>query len=369
MFATKLQSLAYQKLIKPLVFKRDPETVHDGFTLLGRVIGGVWPFRALARRLYRYDNAMLEQDILGIHFKNPVGLSAGFDKNAQLTKAMAAVGFGFEEVGSITGESCAGNPKPRLWRLPKSKSLVVYYGLKNDGAEVISSRLKVVNFPLPIGISVARTNDASTVDLQAGINDYVKAFRAFTEIGQYFTVNISCPNTCGGEPFTTPDRLEPLLIELDKIPTSKPIFIKMPADISTSELDGLVAVCRQHRVHGFILSNLTKKRDRPELDQTEIANIDKGGISGRATFEASNALIEHLYRSTKGEFVIIGTGGIFCAADAYEKIRRGASLVQMITGMIYEGPQVIGEINRGLVDLLHRDGFKNIGEAIGSGVR
>jgi dihydroorotate dehydrogenase len=271
MFATKIQAWGYQNIVKPIIFRRDPEDVHDGFTFMGRVIGSIAPLRILARRNYRYDDAILEQDILGLHFANPVGLSAGFDKNAQLPKVMQAVGFGFEEVGSITGEPCSGNPRPRLWRLPKSKGLVVYYGLKNDGAEVLSKKLKNEKFPLPIGISVAKTNDASTVELQTGIADYVKAFKAFVDIGQYFTINISCPNTCGGEPFTTPERLELLMTELDKVATSKPIFIKMPVDLSTGELDGLVEVCKRHRVHGIILSNLTKKRDRPEIDQTEIA--------------------------------------------------------------------------------------------------
>lgn len=367
MFTTKIQAWGYQQIVKPIIFRRDPENVHDVFTFVGRVIGLVAPLRILTRLNYRYDDPMLEQDILGIHFANPVGLSAGFDKNAQLPKVMEAVGFGFEEVGSITGEPCAGNPRPRLWRLPKSKGLVVYYGLKNEGALEIADRLKNTKFPLPVGISVAKTNDASTVDVHAGIADYVKAFRAFVDIGQYFTINISCPNTCGGEPFTTPERLELLMTELDKITTSKPIFIKMPADLTTGELDGLVEVCKRHRVHGIILSNLTKKRDRPEIDQTEIAGITKGGISGKPTTDASLLLIEHLYKTTGNRFIIIGTGGIFTAEDAYEKIRRGASLVQMITGMIFQGPQVIGEINRGLAELLRRDGFKNIKEAVGSG--
>lgn len=369
MFATKIQAWGYQQIVKPIIFRRDPENVHDVFTFVGRVIGLVAPLRTLTRLNYRYDDPMLEQDILGIHFANPVGLSAGFDKNAQLPKVMEAVGFGFEEVGSITGEPCAGNPRPRLWRLPKSKGLVVYYGLKNEGALAIADRLKNTKFPLPVGISVAKTNDASTVDVQAGIADYVKAFRAFVDIGQYFTINISCPNTCGGEPFTTPERLELLMAELDKIATNKPIFLKMPADLTTGELDGLAEACKRHRVHGIILSNLTKKRDRPEIDQTEISGITKGGISGKPTSDASLALIEHLYKTTGNRFVIVGTGGIFTAEDAYEKIRRGASLVQMITGMIFQGPQVIGEINRGLAELLRRDGFKNMKEAVGSGVK
>ena len=179
-------------------------------------------------------------------------------------------------------------------------------------------------------------------------------------------VNVSCPNTCGGEPFVTADRLDALLARLDAIETRKPTFLKLPADLSTIELDAIVAVCDNHRVQGLILSNLTKKRDRATIDSAEIAVTDKGGISGKPSFDPSNELISHLWKTTGRRYVIVGTGGIFSAEDAYEKIVRGASLVQLITGMIFEGPQLIGEINRGLVRLLRRDGFKSIGEAVGT---
>jgi len=308
------------------------------------------------------------QTIGGIRFSNPIGLAAGFDKNAQLTRILPCVGFGFEEVGSITGEPCVGNPKPRLWRLPKSQGLVVYYGLKNDGCEAIAKRLRNEHFKFPVGVSVAKTNNSQTVDVQAGIADYEKAFRAFLDIGDYFTVNISCPNAFGGEPFSSPEKLDALLACLDTIETPKPIFLKMPADISTYELDALVAVADRHRVHGFVLTNLTKKRDRPEIVQDEIKGLDKGGVSGKPVYDASNKMISHLYKAVGKRYVIIGCGGIFSAADAYEKIRCGASLVQLITGMIFEGPQLIGEINCGLVRLLKRDGFSNISEAIGVAV-
>ena len=255
-----------------------------------------------------------------------------------------------------------------MWRLPKSQGLVVYYGLKNDGCEAIAKRLRGKKFEIPIGISVAKTNNQATIETEAGIADYEKAFLAIRDIADYITVNISCPNTFGGEPFTSPERLESLLSRLDKIETVKPIFVKMPADISTMELDTLIEVMTRHRVHGVIVSNLTKKRDRQEIDQDEIRNIDRGGISGKPTYCASNCLISHLFKTTGRRFVIVGVGGVFTAEDAYEKIRCGASLVQLITGMIFQGPQLIGEINRGLAKLLERDGLKNISEAVGAGV-
>ena len=366
MFATNIQRYLYRRVAKPVFFSRDPEEVHDAMTLFGTVLGASRGVRSILRFLYAYASPSLRQTVLGIEFPNPVGLSAGFDKDALLVDVLPAVGFGFEEIGSVTGERCEGNPKPRLWRLPKSKGLVVWYGLKNDGSAAVSARLRGRTFGIPIGTSVARTNDATTVETEAGIRDYEKAFRAFADIGAYTTVNVSCPNTCGGEPFATPERLDALLSRLDAIETRKPIFLKMPADISTGELDALVAVCDTHRVQGLILSNLTKRRDRATIDQAEVAVAGKGGISGKPVSDPSNELISHLWKTAGRRYVIVGTGGIFSAEDAYEKILRGASLVQLITGMIFEGPQLIGEINRGLVRLLRRDGFKNIAEAVGT---
>jgi len=357
--------------LKPIFFLQDPEKVHDRMTGIGSFLGKFSITRKIASWKFGYHSSMLEQDILGIHFHNPVGLAAGFDKNAQLTHILPSVGFGFEEVGSVTGEPCEGNPKPRLWRLPHSKALVVYYGLKNDGAEIISTRLAGKQFQFPVGVSVAKTNSPETVDTQKGIADYTKAFRLFAEknIGDYITINISCPNAYGGEPFADARKLDALLAEIRKISYIKPIFIKMPPDLSDRELDDIIAVARIYNIAGFISTNLTKDVRKMCLCDEEKAhyqrNIGKGGISGKAVEDLSNKQIAYLYKKTKKEFVIIGCGGVFTAEDAYRKIKLGASLLQVITGMIYEGPQLISEINLGLVRLLKKDGFKNISEAIG----
>ncbi|MEI7512480.1 MAG: quinone-dependent dihydroorotate dehydrogenase [Candidatus Uhrbacteria bacterium] len=366
MFLTSFERWAYANIAKPFFFRQDPEVVHDRMIEFGKRLGRYSFTQSLTKGLFSYQNPTLSQTILGIQFENPVGLAAGFDKNAELTNILPSVGFGFEEVGSITGEVCEGNPKPRLWRLPKSKGLVVHYGLKNDGCEAIATRLHEKTFSFPIGTSIAKTNSATTVELQAGINDYVKAFKAFTSIGSYFTINISCPNAFGGEPFADPIKLEALLAAIDPIPTTKPIFVKLTADISIPELDALVQVMNRHRVHGIILSNLTKRRDSDSIDQDELAQTGKGGISGKPVYDLSNNLISHLYRTTNKKYILIGVGGIFSAEDAYEKITRGASLVQLATGMIFQGPQLIGDINHGLVKLLQKDGFTNISEAVGT---
>lgn len=365
MFATFLERWTYQHIAKPFFFRHDPEETHDRMCAIGSKLGRFALTRSVVRGLFAFSHPSLEQTIAGIRFPNPVGLTAGFDKNAELTNIIPSVGFGFEEIGSVTGESCEGNPKPRLWRLPQSKGLVVWYGLKNDGCEMIASRLSGKTVSIPIGTSIARTNSPATVNDQAGIADYAKAFRAFIHIGDYTTINISCPNTCGGEPFTESHRLDALMTVLDAIPTSKPIFLKLPCDISINALDELVRVATRHRIHGFIVSNLTKRRDRPGIVPNEIVGKEKGGISGRPVFDPSNELITHLYRTVGSRFIIIGSGGIFSAEDAYEKICRGASLVQLATGMIFEGPQLIGEINRGLVSFLARDGYTTIAQAVG----
>ncbi len=353
----------YKNALKPLFFRVNPETIHDHMVRVGKLLGRYGISRYFTKALFSYQHPSLEQTLLGIHFKNPIGLAAGFDKNAELTDIMPAVGFGFQEVGSITGEACIGNQKPRLWRLKSSQALVVNYGLKNDGCEAIARRLRPKHFALPIGTNIAKTNCAQTCELDEGIADYVKAFSQFTAIGAYFTINISCPNAFGGQPFTEPARLDALLTQLDEIVTPKPIFLKLSPDISEENLEHILDVAMRHRIHGFICSNLTKNRDTPLIKEHPLP--EQGGISGKVVEPLANKLIADVYRHTKGKYIIIGCGGVFSADDAYRKIKLGASLVQLITGMIFEGPQLISSINQGLVALLKRDGFSTIAEAVG----
>jgi dihydroorotate dehydrogenase len=357
----------YVHILKPIFFIQDPEAVHDGMTRVGEILGNNAFTRRVTSVLFNYRNSILEQTVCGTKFKNPIGLAAGFDKDARLTQILPAVGFGFEEIGSVTGEFCEGNPKPRLWRLPKSRALIVYYGLKNNGAEEISKRLSTKKFSIPIGTSVAKTNSEKTNSTEAGVADYLKAYRLLADIGSYTTINISCPNAFGGQPFTDPEKLEQLLLEISKLPKTKPIFLKMPPDLSLENVDRIIELARRFKIDGFICTNLTKDRIDADIRAKIKENLptDKGGISGKVIQKLSDDLIKYIYAKTKGEFVIVGCGGIFSTEDAYRKIRLGASLLQLITGMIFEGPQLIGEINRGLVVLLKKDGYKNVSEAVG----
>jgi dihydroorotate dehydrogenase len=315
---------------------------------------------------FDYKNPVLDQKISGIKFENPVGLAAGFDKNAWLIDILPFVGFGFMEVGSITGEKCRGNEKPRLWRLINSKALMVNYGLTNNGAEKISRRLKDKKFHFPVGINIAKTNNKATVQLKKGIADYVKTAETFKNIGDYMTINLSCPNSFGGQDFQKKSRLEKLLTEIKKLKLKKPIFLKIAPDLSEKQLDEIINLTKKYKLTGFICSNLTKNRNNPKITDENLP--EQGSISGKPAEELANQQIEYIYKQTKGKFIIIGCGGIFSAKDAYKKIKLGASLVQLITGMIFEGPQLISEINQGLVKLLEQDGYKNISEAIGSGL-
>jgi dihydroorotate dehydrogenase subfamily 2 len=355
---------AYTKVLKPVLFSFDPEDVHDVFTVTGSILGRFSLTRGLTAAVFKYSDGRLEQDILGIHFRNPIGLAAGFDKNAVLLDIMPSVGFGFTEVGSVTGEPCQGNPRPRLWRLKKSRSIGVWYGLKNDGCEIIAKRLAGRKFKMPFGVSVAMTNCAENADLACGVGDYAKSFKTFaTGPGDYLTINISCPNAFGGQPFTDAQRLEALLTKLDAIPTKKPVFMKMSPDLSEAEIDAILEVTARHRVHGFVCTNLTKQPGNPKLFE---AWPPHGGLSGKVVSDLSDKMISQLYRKTNGKYVIIGCGGVFSAADAYRKMALGASLIQLITGMLFEGPQVIGEINAGLVELMEKKGFANVSQIIGS---
>lgn len=353
----------YCYLVKPILFQFDPEQVHSCMVAIGRWLGKYTVARKLLYILFNYHHPVLQQTLAGITFSNPVGLSAGFDKNAELIPTMAAVGFGFIEVGSITALPCSGNPTPRLWRLPKSQSILVHIGLANRGATAIAAQLHQSIFTIPVGISIAKTNCAATVDQTVGINDYCATAEQFRSIGQYDTLNVSCPNAYGGEPFHQPAALDALLRAYRQLHLTKPVFVKISPDLDLAVVDQLVQTMIQYHVTGVICGNLTKDRSNPAIHDAVVPPV--GGLSGKPTRARSLALIRHIYQTAGNQLIIIGVGGIFSAEDAYADILAGASLIQLITGMIYCGPQLIGEINRGLVRLLQRDGYHHISEAIG----
>lgn len=362
-----LLGIAYRAVLKPLFFCMPPETIHARMVRAGEALGKSKVARTILGAAFSYAHPSLEQTVCGIRFSNPIGLSAGFDKDAHLTRVLGCVGFGFAEVGSVTAQPYGGNAGIRAWRLPKSRGLVINYGLKNDGANTIFKRLASETFKIPVGVSVALTNDGSIADIDEAIQDYALTTSRFSgSRTAYVTINISCPNASIGQPFVDPVQLDRLLTAVKRVAGDKPVFLKLSPDLSFDGIDALVDVGQRHGMSGYICTNLVKNRTYAKLSGETPPDI--GGISGKPMEERANAVIEHVYRTTRGKTTIIGCGGVFSAQDAYSKICLGASLIQMITGMIYEGPQVISEINHGLVRLLKQDRLHSITEAVGSAV-
>ena len=364
------------RIMRPVIFLMDPEQAHYSMKRIGVFLGSNFITRAFTSLLYDYGHKSLNIKVDGIDYRNPIGLSAGFDKDGELTKIYPSLGMGLAELGSITGEISPGNPGKRLFRMVKSKAIVVWYGLNNMGAEKLSARLSGQDFGrLRVGINAALSNMSSEFDLDSSINDYLKTMTLFKDIGDYYTVNISCPNTQEGEPFVDKDKLDALLTAINKEIrpiANKPIYVKLAADMSVPEINTIVDACVEHGMEGVVCTNLAKPEfnteHRPEEYPTTKGLLPKGkgAMSGLPLQRISTNVVRHVYRRTRGKLTIIGVGGIFSARDAYEKITSGASLCHMITTMIFDGPQNISEINRGLVKLLKADGFNSIAEAVGS---
>lgn len=371
---SKLSSVIYKHIAKPILFKMTPDTAHEKMISVGSKVQRFRLFRFLMRSCWSYQNeAYLSQNLLGIEYQNPLGLSAGLDKNFEIISVVNSIGFGQMEGGSITFKECAGNPKPWFYRLPKTKSIVVNVGLANQGAKKIISRIE--KHPtkqigkMKINVSVAYTNEKKTKSEDEAIADYIGSLNLIKNKPQVSTVtlNISCPNTYGGEPFTTPGKLGRLLTEVDKVKLDKPIFVKMPIDKTAHEFEMLLDVIAEHNIQGVTIANLYKDRASVALLDSLPSDV-RGNLSGTPTFKKSNEFIALAYKKYGNRLVISGVGGVFSAEDAYKKIRSGANLVQMVTALMFEGPQVVGQINHGLVKLLERDGFANVSEAVGADI-
>lgn len=353
-FLSQAFAWKYQHVIKPFFFLFDAELVHNCMTEVGKILGNNSLTRHITHWLFAYDSPRLVKRIDGITFPNPVGLSAGFDYNGELTQILPAVGFGFHTIGTVTWKSYAGNPTPRLGRFPQSRALLVNKGLKNTGVKAIIKKLTGVKFQIPVGISIATTN-CYYESTRAQIMDMLLSFRALEKSRvqhSYYELNISCPNTFGGEPFTSPQRLKLLLTAIDQLHLQRPLYIKMPIDQSEIDTLALLKVIDTHQVQGVIIGNLTKDKNNPDVAPADKAEWNKhaGNLSGKPTWHRSNNLIALTKKHFPQRFTIIGCGGIFSGTDARYKMELGADLVQLITGMIYQGPQLIGQINHYLSD-------------------
>ncbi len=364
---------AYKYVFKPLLFLVDAEIVHENMVRMGESMLKIKLFKNLFKAIFVKKYKNLEQNILGLNFKTPIGLAAGFDYEARLTQALPFVGFGFETVGTISYSSYEGNPRPMLGRLPNSKSLLVNKGFKNLGIVESLKRLGSKKFLFPVGLSIGRTNSVELDTMDKSIEDIVKAFKLAKKSNlqnAYYELNISCPNLMHNLSinFYNVKNLENLLTAVDKIALKKPVFIKMPIDQSDKDSLSMLKVIAKHKIKGVIFGNLQTDKTNKILVQSEVKKFKMGKYSGKPTFENSNRLIKLTYKNFKDRLVIIGTGGVFNADDAWTKFENGASLVQLITGMIFEGPQLIAQINRDLSERLQKEGYKNISEIVGSAV-
>ncbi len=360
-------------ILRPLLFRIDPELAHTLGTGAARLAQSISP--SLVAPLYRFEHPMLEQMLWGRTFPNPVGLAAGFDKNAHLIRFWDKAGFGFTEIGSVSARACEGNPRPRAFRLPQDRALINRMGLNNDGAEEIARRLKKLplNALPPLGINIVKTHDPDILGSGA-IVDFRHSFRLLAGLATYVVLNISCPNTREGKTFEDPDSLatllEAIMTDREEMRQRVPVLIKLSPTLSPhvvydSAVEEMLAVAVEYGVEGFIASNTASDREGLTTPAEELARIGYGGLSGAPLQARTTRLVQYLYRKTEGQIPIIAVGGIDSAEAAYANIRAGASLVQLYSGLAYRGLGLVKRIKRGLVRHLRQDGFSHLRDAIG----
>jgi dihydroorotate dehydrogenase len=361
----------YSALVRPLLFQLDPEAAHHLAIAAGARLG--WAAPAM-QKLTRCDHPSLMVEVAGLRFPTPIGLAAGFDKSGSAIAALAGLGFGSVEIGSISIDPSAGNPKPRLWRLPDDQAIAVAYGLPNDGAAIISQRLKAIRLPVPLGINLVVTNRGAAAAPPGAdeiIGEYVAAARAMTQHADYLMLNLSCPNTVDGRDFfADADHLNACLEALGETKPSVPVFLKV------SPLGGIEAIERvlaaadgRDFVAGFMFNLPPVKPDGLRTPEPVWRQM-RGAISGPPAAQLADFCIRETYRRMdRKRHVLVGAGGVSSAADAYAKIRSGASLVQLLTALIYQGPSAVHRITVGLAQLLARDGVKHVADAVGADVK
>lgn len=338
----------YKALARPILLRSDPERAHDRALALAGRIGRSPIARGALETLFGIEDGRLRQTVFGVEFPNPVGLAAGYDKNALGLDFWPALGFGFVEVGTVTARAQDGNPPPRLFRLPAERALVNRMGFNNDGAEAIATRVPPRPHAIPVGVNVGKSRE---VELARADADYAETIRAFSRRADFFVLNISSPNTPGLRKLQDRGHLGDLLAGIE---ADAPVLLKFAPDLTFEQMDDALEVAAEHRITGIVATNTTIEHPVPP----------EGGLSGAPLRQRATECIRHIRRQSK--IPVIGVGGIFTAEDAYEKIRAGASLVEVWTGMIYEGPSIVTQINHGLLRLLDRDGFYNVSEAVGA---
>ena len=365
--------MLYRSLLRPLLFRLPPETAHD-LALSSLSLSPKFTQRLLAVRYQRSPFGSLKR--FGLTFSNPVGLAAGFDKNGVALESLAALGFGFIEAGTVTYHAQPGNARPRLFRLPLDKALINRAGFNNQGAAAFVERVKQTRIDCVLGVSIGKSRD---VALEEAVDDYLKSFEIVYPVADYVAINVSSPNTPGLRELQNTDQLDQLLRALqqrnDELAQRAegrgrlPLLVKLAPDLADEALQDIVRIVLKHKVAGLIATNTTVSRDSLRTNQAEVAACGEGGLSGAPLLRRATQVIAKLYTMTEGSLPLIGVGGIFTAEDAWEMISAGASLLQIYTGFIYEGPGIAARINDGLRRIVSSQGFVSFDEAVGSGAK
>ncbi|MBL7778861.1 MAG: quinone-dependent dihydroorotate dehydrogenase [Chitinophagales bacterium] len=336
-------------LVKELLFKMDAETAHH-FTIQQLQLAGKFPFLLRMFAASHANHQALKKNLMGIEFRNPVGLAAGLDKNGEVIDEMGLLGFGFVEIGTITPKPQPGNDKPRLFRLPKNEALINRMGFNNVGAEVAAEKLKRRKTNIVVGANIGKNKTTANED---AVRDYEYCFKTLFDFADYFVVNVSSPNTPGLRALQDKESLTEILTALQDInhkkAVTKPILLKIAPDLTPEQISEVVQVVQQSGINGIVATNTTISRDELSYSPTEIERFGAGGLSGTPITQKSTSVIAQIKGVAKANCTIIGVGGIMNAIDAAEKFSAGADLVQLYTGFIYKGPQLIEDINAQLI--------------------
>ena len=366
--------MIYRSILRPILFQLSPETAHElALSSLSSALSLKSVKNLVASRYQVSSFGSLKR--FGLTFSNPIGLAAGFDKNGRAADALASLGFGFIEVGTVTHQPQSGNEKPRLFRLPEDHALINRLGFNNCGAKRLVDNLKQHPPDCVLGINIGKSRN---VPIESAIPNYLATFDAVYDAADYIAVNVSSPNTPNLRALQQSKPLEELLLALQtrnaelassKPDKPKPLLVKIAPDLDESELESIIDVSLRANVAGIIATNTTVTRTGLKTSADRVQALGEGGLSGAPLHKRSTEAISTIFRATGARLPIVGVGGVFTAEDAWAKISAGASLVQLYTGFIYEGPGIVKRINEGLAEILDREGFKSLDDAIGCAVK
>ncbi|MCU1288338.1 MAG: Dihydroorotate dehydrogenase (quinone) [Acidobacteria bacterium] len=354
----------YKKIIRQLLFKMPTETAHE-FGVESLKLGLAPKLAQKLAAQFLQEEAFGKLPRFGLNFKSPMGIAAGFDKNGVVVNQLAALGFGFVEVGTVTFNPQKGNEKPRLFRLPEDEALINRLGFNNEGTRKVVERLKKINPACVLGVNIGKNKD---VPNEEAVENYLKSFDPASTVADYIAVNVSSPNTPNLRQLQKAENLEELLTALQKRNrelSAKPLLVKIAPDLSEAEIEAVADIAVRLNLSGIIATNTTINRSHLKTSRDNIDEIGSGGLSGKPLRRRSTEVISKIYKYSNGKIPIVGVGGIFTAEDAFEKIAAGACLIQAYTGFVYQGFTFARDINKGLSAILKKKGFKSLDEAVG----